>query len=200
MRNSMMAGVCALLCSGLLGCSSEGPPGPRGEPGKQGIPGPAGEQGEPGEGDSVEGDRLVQRFIVGSDGSRQVADPPWYDPATEMPCRFTDDPFYDDVEDELYCVPRDYNYAGAYIDADCTQRTIFGLSASAPPPPPYGRPTTNPDFGYVKIGLPISAPSVLYTLNLGGCEQVSGDTMGMPFFAAEGLGKDFFVSGIVELD
>lgn len=196
MKTVVALALCAVVCSAILGCAVEpGPQGPRGVPGPVGPQGPQGEPGVSGEG-MLAGSRLRPRYLMGEDGSRDILDPPWIDTEMNYPCRFRENNFAED--DGFFCVPKDYDqYYGAYLDSSCTQPVIYTMFASQTPPDPYGRPPTDPGFGYVKVGAPVNEPTVLYDRTPDACVQSPTDTMGLFVFAVELLGPDFFVAAEV---
>lgn len=93
---------CVCVVMALVGCGSvggQGPPGPSGEDGAPGAPGVPGPPGAMGEGVTLDGTRLVARYVVGEDGSRMPLHD-FLDTERGDVCSFRED------GGELRCLPR----------------------------------------------------------------------------------------------
>lgn len=201
MRNWMLAGVCAVLCSGLLGCSlAEGPPGPAGSPG---LPGPKGDPGAPGEPGpagkpgsvaSIGGTRLTPRYLTGDDGSRQFND--WHDAVTDEPCS------YYPLGTERRCLPAEFSSSRiVYVDAACTVMKLMLHQGDAAKGLEYGRVNADQGIAIFTVGDPVSQqPTAAYYNAAGQCVSISNE-LNLDLYTFrhyEELPASFFVLGTVQ--
>ncbi len=202
MRNWMLAGVCAVLCSASLGCSGgtigepdgEGTPGPQGPKGDKGEPGEQGPAGEPGSVADIGGSRLTPRYLTGKDGSRQFND--WHDGTTDEPCS------YYPLGTERRCLPQEFSSSRlVYVDAACTVMKLMLHQGDAAKGLEHGRVNADQGIAVFAVGDPVSQqPTAAYYNAAGQCISISDELNldAYTFHHYEELPPSFFVLGTVQ--
>lgn len=189
MRDSMLlAGVCALLCSGCL-------EGPQGTIGRAGNTGPKGEQGEPGDVADFSGTRLRVRYLTGEDGSKQFLD--WLDLDTGEPCAYR---LFDGIR---RCVPAElFNSRIVFTDPACTTSALALHPSDAKDGELYAQVYSAQvdTLDIVKIGEPLEEqPTGAFWVNADECIPMSlpgGEPM-YTFHEYESLPPTMFVAAEV---
>lgn len=184
----MLAGLCAVLCSGCL-------EGPQGTIGRAGNTGPKGAQGERGDVADFSGERLRVRYLTGEDGSKQFLD--WLDLDTGEPCSYR---LYDG---EQRCVPAElWNSRIVYTDPICEESALMLHPSDMKKGAAYAQVYSEAleALSLVKIGTPLGVqPTGAFWINAEECIPVTPPG-GVPlyvFHSFESLPPEAFVLGEV---